>query len=300
MSNTRVERDASTGRPILVAPHRRGRPMHTVPGKDGAELCPFCPGAEAQTPPECDAVRLDGSAPDTPGWLARAFPNRYPASPAHEVIAEGPAHTARPAALDATTVRHVLALWRRRIAQVESRPGIAHAFLFKNVGREAGASIAHNHSQLLGMSELPPRLALERELDRRHGGHVARELEHAEREQRIVCATRRFALFAPRHPKLPLETWLAPFDPADEFDAASDDAELATLLVELFGAIDAALHAPPFNVWLHRIPGEAFHWHFECQPRTGFLAGLELGADAYINSLDGVDGARRLREARRR
>ncbi|MBI5849795.1 MAG: hypothetical protein HZB39_01950 [Planctomycetes bacterium] len=299
MTNPRVERDASTGRPIFLAPHRRARPMHTVPGKDGKEQCPFCPGAESQTPPEVDAVRLDGSRPDTPGWVVRAFENRFPASSAHEVIAEGPAHTPRPAALDAPTWRHVLPVWRRRIAHVEAQPGIAHAFLFKNVGREAGASIAHNHSQLLGMPELPPRLRAELDEDRRTGGHVHHELKDAERDDRIVAAGSRFAVFTPRHPKFGHETWLAPFDPADDFDAGSDDGELAELFVAVFRAIDAALDRPPFNVWLHRVPSTPFHWHFECQPRTGFLAGLELGADAYINSHDGRDGARRLREALR-
>ncbi len=34
-----------------------------------------------------------------------------------------------------------------------------------------------------------------------------------------------------------------------------------------------------------RIPRGAFHWHFELQPRTGQMAGLELGGDMYINSI---------------
>ncbi len=270
--------------------------MHTVPGKDGAELCPFCPGAERETPREVDAVRLDASEPDTPGWLVRAFPNRYPAAAWHEVIAEGQLHTPRPAALPGELWSLALPLWRRRIAQFESQPGVAHAFLFKNVGREAGASIAHNHSQLIGLAELPPRLLLELDADRRSGGHVMRELEHAERDGRMVAKSNRHALFLPRQPKLPYETWLAPFDAADEFDAGTDDDDLGALLATLFQSMERGLGAPPLNLWLHRVPGRQFHWHFECQPRSGYLAGLELGADAYINSIDGRDGAQRLRE----
>ena len=46
-----------------------------------------------------------------------------------------------------------------RIAALEARPGIGSTFFFKNVGALAGASIDHNHSQVLGLPELPPRLA---------------------------------------------------------------------------------------------------------------------------------------------
>ena len=50
-------------------------------------------------------------------------------------------------------------------------------------------------------------------------------------------------------------------------------------------AFDRAFDRAPFNGWLHRVPRTSFHWHFEFQPRTGFLAGLELGGDMYINSV---------------
>ena len=55
-------------------------------------------------------------------------------------------------------------------------------------------------------------------------------------------------------------------------------------------------------MWLHRVPqpllhkGEHFHWHFELQPRTGQLAGLELVGDMYINSVPAQAAAQRLRD----
>lgn len=299
MHETALGRDASTGRPILIAPSRRARPMHTLPGRDGAEQCPFCPGAEAMTPPEIEAIRSADSAPDGPGWSIRAFPNRYPACRWHEVIAEGAEHTARPAELPASIWRDAVGVWRRRVLAMEAEPGVAHAFLFKNVGREAGASIAHNHSQLLGMAELPPRLALEAARDRESGNHVLREVESAEAEARLIRRSEQLAWFSPRQPKLPFETWIAPFDPTLSFDAGAPklDDELGTLLHAMFLGIDRAFGAPAFNVWLHRIRASEFHWHFECQPRTGFLAGLELGADAYINSIDAQSAAARLRDS---
>lgn len=292
-----VAEDPSTGRPILVAPERRARPILTVSGQDGADVCPFCPGAEARTPPERDAIRPDGSAPNGPGWIARAFPNLYPAAPWHEVVAEGPKHLPQPGDVEPRVWRQVLTLWRRRMAFFEQQDGVRCAFLFKNIGREAGASIAHAHTQIIGLSTLPPRLELELERCRTRGELVLPELDGADADGRVVYAGRRHVAFCPRQPKLPFETWLAPVDPDDVFDDARDDEDLVDVMWTLFRAVDLAFGGPAFNVWLHRVPGERFHWHFEAQPRTGYLAGLELGGDMYINSISGAEAATVLRDA---
>jgi UDPglucose--hexose-1-phosphate uridylyltransferase len=293
----RLAHDPSTGRPILVAPSRRSRPLLTVSGKDGAEGCPFCAGAEASTPAEVDAVREAGSPADAPGWRVRAFPNLYPACRWHEVVAEGPEHCTRPGDLGPELWRDALAIYRRRLLHLESQPDVRCAFWFKNVGRAAGASIAHSHSQILGLPMVPPRLVEELTRFRHHGSTVAAELDRAAPDGRMIYATEHFAVFSPRDPRLPFETWLAPLDPNHDFDDGADDLELGTALASLYRAFDNAFDGPAFNVWLHRLPGEKFHWHFEAQPRTGQLAGLELGADMYINSVPAEESAERLRAA---
>src|ERR1700677_2149250 len=63
--------DPLSGLRTIVAPGRAGR---TEEAGD-----PFAEGNESQTPPECYAVREGGSAPDTPGWSVRVFPNLFPA-----------------------------------------------------------------------------------------------------------------------------------------------------------------------------------------------------------------------------
>ncbi|MGL5094438.1 MAG: hypothetical protein ACRDD1_02545, partial [Planctomycetia bacterium] len=66
---------------VLVAPERRRR--LNVEAAPAASLvpvsCPFCAGAESETPPEIDAVRSPDSNPNEPGWSIRVVPNRYPA-----------------------------------------------------------------------------------------------------------------------------------------------------------------------------------------------------------------------------
>ena len=288
--------EPTTGRPILMAPGRQARPMHTATGgPTAARPCPFCPGEEAQTPPEVEAVRERGSRADAPGWTARAFANKYPACEVHEVLAEGAAHHEQPGDLDLPTWRAIVGLWCRRIAAIEAQPGITNAFLFKNVGAAAGASIAHNHSQVLGLSELPPRLVLEHERAARLG-HCpwCKTLRRAAAEDRLVFATAAHAVVIPDPPRLPNEIWLLPTRCDDDL-LRTDLDSLAAALHHLFAALAHGLDRPAFNAWLHRIPGAAFHWHFELQPRTGQMAGLELGGDMYINSVPGHVTMARLR-----
>lgn len=290
--------DLGTGRAILLSPHRQARPRNTGPDQDGSADCPFCPGAEAMTPPEVDAVRAPDSAPDTPGWLARAFPNLYPAATWHEVIAEGAAHHTHPADLSHEELTAALQLWQRRIAWLETQPEVACAFLFKNVGAAAGASIAHNHSQLLGLPEIPPRIVQERDACAQACLHCA-EIGSAAAEDRVIAADADFVLLCPSTPKLPFETWLLPRDHGSRFcqlDAAAID-RLSTALARAFRALHGAFAGGPFNFWLHRIPDAEFHWHFELQPRIGNVAALELGADMYINALPPAQAAARLAAA---
>jgi UDPglucose--hexose-1-phosphate uridylyltransferase len=289
--------DPTTGRPVLMAPSRQQRPFLT--GRPtAASPCPFCPGNERATPPEVDAFRAAGTAADAPGWSVRVFPNKYPASDCHEVVAECEQHVEQPGDLDVGAWRRVLAMWQRRIRAIEARPGVRCAFLFKNVGAPAGASIAHSHSQLLGLDAVPPRLLLERQraaaLDR---CPWCATLATAGPEGRVVVDAPGHVVLAPDPPKLPHETWLLPRRCDDDF-LQTDLDSLAAALAALFVAVRDALGGPPFNLWLHRIPRERFHWHFELQPRTGQLAGLELGGDMYINSLPAADAAARLRRAR--
>ena len=49
----------------------------------------------------------------------------------------------------------------------------------------------------------------------------------------------------------------------------------------------------PANAWLHT----GSHWHIEVVPRLTVLAGLELGAGIYVNTLRPEDAARTLRKA---
>ncbi|MHC5065072.1 MAG: galactose-1-phosphate uridylyltransferase [Planctomycetota bacterium] len=288
-----IQIDPSTGRPILVALGRRDRPILTK-AENADKECPFCPGKERRTPDEIDALRSEGTAAGEPGWSVRCFENLYPAARWHEVIVEGDVHSTHPGELEAAVWVDALQVYRRRLAAMESDPEVRMAYLFKNVGRHGGASIAHNHSQMLGLPILPPRL--EMELEHQQGGYSPQqEIVDAEDEGRLIHAGRQHVVLCPRHPKLPFETWLVPIDEKSEFMAEDFDQDLAETMAAMYGSVDRAFGAPALNSYLHRVPGTDFRWHMELQPRVGFLAGLELGGDMYINAVSAAQAAAVLR-----
>ena len=123
-------------------------------GRPSADVgCPFCEGNEAETPPETQAVRPGGGGPDTPGWLVRAIPNKFPAvapdEGVHEVIVNTPRHVVRFGDLTDDEAELAGGVWADRIAAVEADPRGLWPFLFLNQGAAAGASLQHTHAQLV-------------------------------------------------------------------------------------------------------------------------------------------------------
>jgi UDPglucose--hexose-1-phosphate uridylyltransferase len=186
-------------------------------------------------------------------------------------------------------------VYRRRITAFEARPDIACAFLFKNVGAAAGASIAHNHSQLLGLPAAPPRLQSELRACRRHGCIHCDEVRRAALEQRVIVQGTHHVLLSPSTPKLPYEVWLLPTAHASDFGRDDHDADLIDLLGQAYARLQT-FDGGAFNSCLHRLDGEDFHWHFEFQPRLGQVAALELGGDMYINAVTAAESAARWRQ----
>ena len=75
--------DLITQERVIVATERSRRPHDfkktettAEPAPEFVPTCPFCVGNEAMTPPEVDAFREAGTAPDTPGWWVRTVPNK--------------------------------------------------------------------------------------------------------------------------------------------------------------------------------------------------------------------------------
>jgi len=204
LSAPEIRIDQLTGARVLLTPGRAERPdqFGAEPWQPGnADGCPFCEGAEGQTPPEIDAERPDGSPPDTPGWRTRTVPNLFPA-----LTPEAGAGTEEgPSAAFASSADPLLASSRRAEPDMfVSRPAVGHhevivnspehvsslaeldeqgtaaalaawrrrmlahaespyVQLILNQGPDSGASLEHSHAQLGAAPFVPAAVARERE-----------------------------------------------------------------------------------------------------------------------------------------
>ncbi len=187
-----------------------------------------------------------------------------------------PRHLRSFAELDDRELELVAEAWRaRREAARAEGFGYVHAMV--NEGRFAGASLAHSHSQLAWLEEPPPAVTAE-------SGDVRDLLE----ETLEVARTGSLVLGCHPAGRVPYELVVA-----DEGEPELDLAAGLALLGEGVRRLRAVEGAVAWNAWLHA--GE--RWHLEVVPRLTVFAGLELGAEIYVNTLAPEEAARRLREA---
>ncbi|HEX3150918.1 MAG TPA: DUF4921 family protein [Gemmataceae bacterium] len=314
--------DPLTGRHVLIAPDRAERPIRS------AVACPFCEGHESETPAEVLSYRAAGSAPNGPGWRVRVVPNRYaavrmdlgepgaletgasgtpvsnaPGSPGvgvAEVFIECSHHETAFRNLSLDKATEVLRAWRDRLRFWRDDSRLAFAQVFKNEGPSAGASVEHCHSQLIGITFVPPQIA--DEVSRFAGTCPTCEWFGRERHgPRFVFASDRFAAVCPIVPRFPGETWIVPKSHAHAFEVTDDATlpELTETIRDLLIRIDHAFAGPDFNLIVRSAPfrgGESFHWRIEILPRTTTTAGWEWGTGLLINTMFPEQAAELLRK----
>jgi UDPglucose--hexose-1-phosphate uridylyltransferase len=250
----------------VIAPGRAKRPgtarlAHDPPSPDELAACPFCAGHEEMTPPQTLAL------PEAAEWRVRVVPNLYPALDRQEVVVHSRRHVRSIAELEPEEIDLVAEAWRRRAG---AEPG--NLFPLLNEGREAGASRPHSHSQLVWLPEPSPVRA-------RPKGNPFFELGG-------------LAAMCPWASRLPYETVIAPIEP--EADGLSSPllAPALHLLAELVRRLHDLEGIVPLNAWLERDDSD---WRIVLLPRLTVLAGLELGAGIFVNTLPPEEAAARLK-----
>jgi UDPglucose--hexose-1-phosphate uridylyltransferase len=336
-----LRKDPISGRWVIIAPERGKRPDefgHTPPEKKVPFLasCPFCPGNEAKTPPEVFARRDPATRANQPGWSVRVVPNQFPAlrrgpSPeartnglfssldgvgVHEVIIDSPAHNRELADLDPLQVQDVLRTCRDRIRSIESEAQYRYIQLFKNNGKEAGASLRHPHTQVIALPIVPKRVEEEVRTAERffHGTGECLSCRMSREEmdlgERLIAVNPHFVAIAPFASAFPYEMRIQPLRHSPFFSDTREDEvpALADLLKGLFAALKSTLSDPPYNVVLHQAPSPSAdrsssaevdqmgHWSLEIIPILTHVAGFEWGTDFYINPVPPETAAHFLKE----
>lgn len=336
-----LRKDHVSGRWVIIASERSKRPDDFRPAQAEREpppasrFCPFCGGNESKTPPEIFAVRDNGALPDAPGWRVRVVSNKFPAltrgsAPAkktrgifefmegigvHEVVIESPDHGVEMGDLPVDHLKDVLWTYRQRLSSIEAEAQYKYIQLFKNKGREAGASLSHPHSQIVALPIIPKRVKEEmyiadRFYDRWGECIFCRTLaEERAAGERLIQANTHFATLAPFASRFPFEMRILPLRHEPRFSGIRDDelTGLAEILKIALMKLKTVVSDPPYNLVLHHSPypdkarrtwpgiERIYHWYLEILPVLTHVAGFEWGTGYYINPVPPEDAAAFLR-----
>ena len=322
--------DVICGRWVIFAPERARRPLgqsKPQPRQNVVrDVCPFCLGPSHDTPPPSQVFPAEGPwqvlvcpnkfpavrpiEPDTRGLTLRFNRQQLPGFGVHEIVIEGPDHFTDPTELTDEVYQRVLISYRERIRTFADDRRLDYVSVFKNVGAEAGASMAHTHSQIVATPFIPNNIRDEiagaDEYFKNRNRCIFCNLLRPEsgRIPRLVAESAKFAVICPFAPRFAYEMWVLPKSHASHFETITDvDAlELVLLLKRVLRALDAVAGVPAYNYFLHTAPlriepSPSYHWHIEIVPRTARPAGFEWSTGVFINTVMPERAAKELRHA---
>lgn len=281
-------RDELNNKLLLVSEARANRP-HLK--KSDKKKCPFCSGQEKLT--EKATLEL----PDK-NWSVRAFPNKYPfvkrsgkfswknnSAPGfgdHEVIVETNKHREL---FEDYSDNHLELLWEaylNRFNDFSSRKQVEFVCLLKNHGKKSGASISHEHSQIVSYPFVPDKV-------KRFTTNQC-PLCNPSKLGITIFSTKNFRIITLFNALVAGECWIVPKKHVKTMQDV-DGVELLKALQETVKRIKKFTDSYNF-VFINSPKNGDLHFHVEVFPRVEQWGAIELGLGIYLNAV----GARKARE----
>ena len=325
-----LRKDYLLNRLVVIASERSRRPTDFAkPRTESVQrtLCPLCPGNEHLTPP---AVLLylksngemvkdkDTEKLRHKNWLIRCIPNLYPAfAPPrvpsdmekimksdnfglavghHEVLVESPNHDEDPADAELSQLTYLTNGYIDRLRDLSAKTYVKYVSIFRNYGKEAGASLTHAHSQIITTPMVPRTIREEmsaaNDFWNKHRKCIFCDiLEKESKGPRLIHENSNFVVFSPYASIHPMEFWVFPKKHNSNILGLSD-SEIAsfakTLKTSLKGLKDL-VNDPPYNYGFHLSTDshaqEYYHWHLEVYPQLSIWAGFEKNTGMHINTV---------------
>ncbi len=318
---SQLRKNSFTGEWTIIAVERDSRPYQFGDGADG-QPCPFCPGNEEMTPNETYRIENKGK------WTVRVVPNKFPALceskedankyennvywacegyGRHEIVIETPLHDKGLEKLDVESIFNVFSVYRERIKVLSRIPEVECVQIFKNHGRNAGASLPHSHTQIVAMPYIPLRLLdslkTSKEYTDNRGTCVYCDVveEEVNNGERILFQNEHFISMVAFAPRFENQVLLIPKNHISDFREADDNVLFAfsRIYKQTIMAMTKLLGEFPYNFVLysspHGIDTPYYHWHMEIMPRLSYHAGFEIATASYMSTVSPEETAKKLR-----
>ena len=303
-------------RPSAFAKHKK--PKKTTPKKD----CFFCKDSIMDGGVMHRINKSDGN------WSVISIPNKFPAFSWGEELnprKEGPHrimdgigfqeviithdHDRQIAEFTKAEAKEVVDTYQARYLDLMNKKFIKYISIFHNHGKEAGASIAHPHSQLIAIPVIDPHLRSSvggAEAYYRSQGRCVycTMLQWDFKDgRRIIYENDKFVALCPFASQVSFEVRVYPKDHSPYFERMTDDEKwlFAEALQKAMQTVFKGLNDPSYNFYLHSSPCDGanydnYHWHLIIIPKTGIWAGFELGTGIEISTIEPENAAEFLKK----
>ena len=309
-----LRQDIITGDWVVIATGRAKRPDEFVASRiiNNSHEDPLeDPEASGQEPDVLIYRQADGD------WSLRVFPNKFPAfvrgktpknlnegpyvaqtgTGYHELVVTRSAYQSI-AEMEVWRVAELLDAYQERYLGLMNKKSVNYIQVFHNHGKEAGASLAHPHSQLMAIPVVPSEVV--RDLEGAKQYHQAHKLNvfdtileyEGSSGKRVVFENEHFVVFCPFASRSAFEMWIVGKRDNPYFERITDEEKYACgeALHMALKSLFNGLQDPAYNFFIHTAPCDGqeyshYRWHIEIVPRTTIWAGFELSTGIEVSTL---------------
>ena len=322
---------------VVIATGRARRPETFKKEKRTSEkvskkTCPFCKINSKETP---TLIFSQGrkihfkAGKISKDWTTIVIPNKFPAFLPHPELDEQIEgglykkmnavgfheivitrdHRKQIAQFSVEQVKEVFDVYQERYLNLMPKKFVNHISIFHNHGQEAGASIAHPHSQIITTPLID--IDLQKALLRSRGYYkkdkrcIYCEMNKWERKfkKRVVFENKDFLVICPFASKTAFQVIVSPKKHLAYFERAKEEEKqgLAEAFQKTINKLYKGLNNPAYNFYLHTAPCDGkvhdyYHWHWTILPKTSTWAGFEIGTRMEISTIEPEKAAEYLKK----
>jgi len=177
-------------------------------------------------------------------------------------VIDSPEHTKEIPDLPLEQVQRIVDTYVLRLKALMEKRSHCYVLLFKNYGKEAGASLAHPHSQIIATPIVPQevkgRLQAAKAYYERNGRCLFCDVigEELRGGERIIEEVDGYVVLAPYDSRFPFEVSIYPRDHSHDFTTMTREQRrgLTRVLKRTLSRLKLLLEDPPYNFMLQTAP----------------------------------------------
>lgn len=289
---TEMRRDYLYDNLVIIAPNRGKRPYDT---RDTGHIL-----LETASSPRLDRnVEISQLKDENGDWLVKVVENKFPSLTSdnpqsygkQEIVIDTPLASTPLSHLSIDQITNVLKVYQERTKKLLEQNGIEYVLVFRNDGYEAGASLAHAHSQIFALPVIPQKFMRESELidqyiknnNRNPFDDIIKYEKQA--KKRIVCEDDDFLVFCPYASQWPFELWIMPKKHLTKSTELNNKQlkNIAKYLKQYLRKLNN--HKISFNIYLENGVNSNHRFCIKICGRSNIWGGFELATGVVINTV---------------